>query len=915
MALPEADDRAQQPSPDTLLEAAGREQRGRLKIFLGAAPGVGKTYEMLQAARARRAEGVDVVIGVLETHGRKETEALMAGLEVVPRRRIDYKGRILEEMDIDAVLARRPRLVLVDELAHTNAPGSRHPKRYLDVEELITAGIDVYTTLNIQHVESLNDVVAQITRIRVRETLPDSVLDKADEIELVDLTPDDLIQRLQDGKVYVPHQAERALKHYFSPGNLTALRELALRRTAQRVDDQMLTYMRAHAVPGPWAAGDRLLVCVSESPAALSLVRHARRVADRLGAKWTAIYIETTRYHHLSESERDRIAESLRLAEKLGAETLTIPGRRITDELIAYAQANNVTQIIIGKSHRSRWFEVLHGSVVHELVRSAGHITVQVIAGEAGAAGHGDKAVSTAEHTQSLDLLPYLASAGLVAAALAIGLGLKQFLAVSSISLVFLMAILGSAVRYGLLPSLFACIVSVLSYNFFFLPPLYTFTIADPENVVTLFFFLVVAVITSNLTAGMRSQAVTARSRAKTTAELYAFSRKLAGIVGLDDLLWATSYQIASMLRVRVVILLPEGREDGGGELAVRGGYPPEDELDAADLAAARWSWDHNRPAGSGADTLPGAKRLFLPLRTGRGTIGVLGIDRDAPGPLLTPDEQRLLDALADQAAVAIERINLVADVDEVRVLAATERLRSALLTSISHDLRTPLASILGSVTSLRSYGDLYDQRERDELIATIQEEAERLNRFVTNLLDMTRLEAGVLETKSAMIDLSELVGTALQRAAKVLENHRVTIDLEPDLPMVRVDFVLFEQVLFNLLDNAAKYAPSGSAITLRAYRQGESLVIEILDEGGGIAPEHLPHIFEKFYRIRRADRQRAGTGLGLAICRGFVEAMGGTVEAGNRSDRAGAVFTITLPVAAPSAAIPAQPERVDHDR
>jgi two-component system sensor histidine kinase KdpD len=913
MALPEADDRAQQPSPDALLEAAGREHRGRLKIFLGAAPGVGKTYEMLQTARARQAEGVDVVIGVLETHGRKETAALMAGLEVIPRRRIEYKGRILEEMDIDAVLARRPKLVLVDELAHTNAPGSRHPKRYLDVEELIAAGIDVYTTLNIQHVESLNDVVAQITRIRVRETLPDSVLDKADEIELVDLTPVDLIQRLNEGKVYVPHQAERALKHYFSPGNLTALRELALRRTAQRVDEQMLTYMRAHAISGPWAAGDRLLVCVSENPAALSLVRHTRRVADRLGAKWTAIYVETTRYHHLSEGERDRIAESLRLAEKLGAETLTIPGRRIADELVAYAKANNVTQIIIGKSHRSRWFELLHGSVVHELVRSAGHISVQVIAGEAGASGDGDKTVSTVEQTQSLDFLPYVASTGLVAAALAIGLALKQFLAVSSISLVFLTAILGSAVRYGLLPSLFACIVSVLAYNFFFLPPLYTFTIADPENVVTLFFFLVVAVITSNLTAGMRSQAVTARSRAKTTAELYAFSRKLAGIVGLDDLLWATAYQIASMLRVRVVVLLPEGdRENDGGELAVRGGYPPEDELDAADLAAG--SWDHNRPAGRGADTLPGAKRLFLPLRTGRGTVGVLGIDRDAPGPLLTPDEQRLLDALADQAAVAIERINLVADVDEVRVLAATERLRSALLTSISHDLRTPLASILGSVTSLRSYGELYDQRERDELIATIQEEAERLNRFVTNLLDMTRLEAGVLETKSAMIDLSEVVGTALQRAAKVLENHRVTVDLETDLPMVRVDFVLFEQVLFNLLDNAGKYAPSGSAITLRARRQGESLVIEILDEGGGIPPEHLAHIFEKFYRIRRADRQRAGTGLGLAICRGFVEAMGGTVAAANRSDRAGAVFTITLPVAAPSAAAPAQPERVDHD-
>src|SRR6266849_481476 len=414
--------RDQRPSPEALLQSAAQEHRGRLKIFLGAAPGVGKTYEMLQTARARLAEGIDVVIGIIETHGRKETEALVAGFEVIPRRRIEYKGRQLDEMDIDAVLARRPKLVLVDELAHTNAPGSRHPKRYLDVEELIAAGIDVYTTLNIQHVESLNDVVAQITRIRVRETLPDSVLDKADEIELVDLTPGDLIQRLNEGKVYVPHQAERALKHYFQPGNLTALRELALRRTAQRVDEQMLSYMRAHAISGPWAAGDRLLVCVSESPASLALVRYTRRVADRLGAHWTAIHVETARYHRLTEAERDRIAESLRLAEKLGAETLTIPGRRIADDLVAYAQANNVTQIIIGKSHRSRWFELLHGSVVHELVRRTGNIGVQVIAGEADAPAAADKPVSTADKEAALDVFPYIVSSLFVGIALALGL-------------------------------------------------------------------------------------------------------------------------------------------------------------------------------------------------------------------------------------------------------------------------------------------------------------------------------------------------------------------------------------------------------------------------------------------------------------------------------------------------------------
>jgi two-component system, OmpR family, sensor histidine kinase KdpD len=891
-ALADAGARDQRPSAEALLQSTAREHRGRLKIFLGAAPGVGKTYEMLQAARARQGEGVDVVIGIVETHGRKETEALVAGFEIIPRRHIAYKDRSLEEMDIDAVLARRPKLVLVDELAHTNAPASRHPKRYLDVEEVIAAGIDVHTTLNIQHVESLNDVVARITRIRVRETLPDSVLDTADEIELVDLTPGDLIQRLSEGKVYIPHQAERALKHYFHPGNLPSLRDLPLRRTAQRVDEQMLNYMQAHAISGPWAASDRLLVCVSESRTSLGLVRHTRRLADQLGARWTAIYIETARYHRLTESERNRIAESLRLAEKLGAETLTIPGRRIADDLVAYAQANNVTQIVIGKSFRSRWFELLHGSVVHELVGRAGSIGVQVVAGEE--EPQGEKPVSTVAAQPAFDPTPYLASLLFVVGAVAVGLALKQVLAISSLSLVFLIGVLASAIRYGLVPSLFACVVSVLAYNFFLIPPLYTFTIAEPENVVTLFFFLVVAIITSNLAARMRSQAVTARQRAQTTAELYAFSRKLAGIVGLDDLLWATSYQIASMLRVRVVMLLPE---NSGSGIVVRGGYPPEDQLDEADLAAARWSWDRNRPAGRGADTLPGAKRLFLPLRTGRSTVGVLGIDRDAPGPLLTPDEQRLLDALADQAAIAIERIGLAADVDEARILAETERLRSALLTSISHDLRTPLAAVLGAVTSLRSYGELYDQATRDELTSTIQDEAERLNRFVTNLLDITRVEAGILEPKMAMLDLGEIVGTALERARKVLESHRIAVDLAADLPMVQVDFVLLEQVLFNLLDNAAKYAPPGTTVAVRGRRTHDTVTIEVLDEGSGIAPEHLTQIFEKFYRIRRADRQRAGTGLGLAICRGFVEAMGGSIEAANRNGRSGAVFTIVLPI------------------
>jgi two-component system, OmpR family, sensor histidine kinase KdpD len=885
------------PSPEALLHQAAQEGRGRLKIFLGAAPGVGKTYEMLQTAQAKQREGVDTVIGVVETHSRKDTEALVAGLEAVARRKVAYNGHLLEEMDLDAILARRPKLVLVDELAHTNAPGSRHPKRYLDVEELLDAGIDVFTTLNIQHLESLNDVVAKITRIRVRETVPDSIIDRADDVEVVDLTPEDLIQRLKEGKVYVPAQAERAVRHYFQPGNLTALRELALRRTAQRVDQQMVTYMRAHAIAGPWAAGERVLVGVNEAPSCAAVVRYARVFADRVHAPWTAIHIETSRSHRLDDAARDRISGCLRLAQRLGGDAVTVPAADVTQGLIDYARDNNFTHVVIAKSRRSSWSELWHGSNTHRLIRRAGDLHVHVIAEPApvhqGAAADEAGATVTAR-PQGADARPYIGSLAMVALALLAGLGLQHWLAVQNISLAFLTAVLTSAIAYGLWPSLVAGLASVLAYNFFFLPPLHTFTIADPENVVALFFFALVAVIASNLAARVRDQALTARQRAKITEDLYLFSRKLAAVVTLDELLWATSYQIALMLKVRVVLLLPEGES-----IAVRAGYPPEDLLDAADLAAAKWCWQNNRPAGRDADTLPGTRRLFLPIRTGRGAVGVVGIDSDRPGPLLSPDQRRLLDALADQTALAIERVNLADDLDRARIVAETDRLRSALLTSLSHDLRTPLASILGSATSLDSYGGRLDERTTKELIGTIREEAERLNRFIANLLDMTRLESGAIEPRIAPHDLAELVGSALERASKILAWHRVALDLPADLPMLELDPVLFEQVLFNLLDNAAKYAPPGSLIRLEARRGHDAVALSVMDEGSGIGPDDLERIFDKFYRVQAQDRQRAGTGLGLAICRGFIEAMGGTIVAENRPDRSGAVFTLRLPAAA----------------
>src|SRR6202522_301728 len=813
-------DPEQRPSPEALLEAARREnsEAGRLKIFVGAAPGVGKTYEMLQSAHARQKAGIDVVVGVVETHGRAETEALLHGLEVIPRKRVAYKDQIIEEMDLDALMPRRPQLALVDELAHTNAPGSRHPKRYLDVEELLSHGIDVYTAVNIQHIESLNDVVAQITHVRVRETVPDSIFDRADGIELIDLTPDDLIQRLKEGKVYVPKQAERALEHYFSPGNLTALRELALRRTAERVDEQLLTHMQANAIAGPWAAGERILVCLSEDPRSAGLVRYTKRLADRLHAPWTAISIETRRSLQLTDEERDRLADTLRLAEALGGEALTIPGvgRRIADDIISFAQANNVTQIIIGKATRSWWFEIMRGSVVHDLVRRAGNISVNVIAGDAlppGAAA-AKSAVQTAARAEPFDPKPYLMALVIVAIGLAAAEMIQRPFGTENVDLVFLTAVVSVAVRYGLWPSLLASVASSLCYNFFFLPPVYTFTITDPTNVAAFFFFMLIALLVSNVAARVRSQAMTAIGRVRTTESLYAFSRKLAGTATLDDVLWATAYQIALMLRVRVVLLLPEN-----GVLTVKAGYPPEDQLDKADLAAANWAWSNDRTAGRGSDTLAGAKRLFLPIRTGRGPIGVIGIDDDRTGPLLTPDQRRLLDALMDQGALAVQRVQLREDMDRVTRTVESDRLRSALLTSISHDLKTPLASVLGAASTMRDLASGLSDSEKRDLLATVIDESERLNRFIANLLDMTKLESGAIKPNTAPHDIGEIVGSALRRASKILVHHQVSLELEADLPMLELDAVLFEQALFNLLDNAAKYAPADSTISISSMR------------------------------------------------------------------------------------------------
>jgi two-component system sensor histidine kinase KdpD len=882
---PEPDHR---PSPEAFLAAAAQEGRGRLKIFLGAAPGVGKTYTMLEAAQVRRREGVDIVVGVVETHGRPETDALLQGLEIVPQRKIEYRRRGFEEMDLDAILARRPQLVLVDELAHSNVPGSRHPKRYLDVEELLAAGIDVYTTVNIQHLESLNDTVSQIIGIRVRETLPDRLLDRATEIELVDLSPEELLQRLREGKVYVPEEAQRAMRRFFRLGNLTALRELALRRTAECVDEQMQTYMQTHAIPGPWPAGERIMVCVSSSPLSPRLVRAARRMAGRRHAEWLAVYVETPRHHRLSDADRDRVAQTLRLAEQLGGETIRIPGHNVAEDLLRYAHSRNATEIIIGKSLRSRWSELWRGSLVHDVIRKSGNIDVYVITGE-------DQEPRTPPKSPILQrpaIHTYLLSTGAVCLAAVAAKTLESFLSLPNLSLIFLTAVLFSAIAWGLGPSIFASILSVLAYDFLFVPPVYTFTVASPQDLLALMVFLIVAVLTSNLTARVRDQAEAAKQREARTAALYALSREIAGAAELDDVVRAIVNQVAQILNAQVVVLLPEA-----GQLALRAGQPSNIQLTEAERAAATWSWQHNQPAGRGSDTLPGATWLYLPLATAQSTVGVLGLQFETPGAVMSPDQRRLLAALAGQAAVAIERARLVREMEQARLLTETERLRDALLSSVSHDLRTPLVSIIGAVTSLLTYGATYDETTRRDLLVTIQEEAERLNRFVGNLLDMMRLESGRLGLKREWVEIGDVIGTALARLAQPLNQHQLVVEIEPGLPMLRLDFVLIEHVLVNLLENAAKYSRPGTPIRVHAGRHDHQVVVEVDDEGVGVPPADLERIFDKFYRVERGDRYGAGTGLGLSICRGIIEAHGGTISVRSPANGQGTVFTVMFPV------------------
>ena len=889
------------PDPDELLQQVQEEEarvhRAKLKIFFGAAPGVGKTYAMLAEAQEHRAEGLDVVVGVVETHGRSETAALLEGLEMLPRHELPYGGQFLPEFDLDGALRRRPGLLLVDELAHSNVLGSRHAKRWQDVLELLDAGIDVHTTLNVQHLESLRDVVAQITGVVVRENVPDTILERADEVELVDLPPDDLLVRLKEGKVYLPDQARHAKDRFFRKGNLLALRELALRHTAESVDAQMRRYMASEGIRKTWAAGDRLLVCIRPDDLSARLIRGTRRLAGALGARWTALYVETPQHLKYSEHDRASIEAHLRLAEKLGGDTAVIEGGGQTvEDILAYARSRNITQLVVGKPSRPRWLDLLRGSLVDDLARASGEIDVYVITGES------EQAATPPSLSPRLTspLRNYLLSALVVGLASGAAALVFRRTELADIVMVYLLGIVLVATRFGRGPSLLASLLSVATFDFLFVPPYLTFAVGDLRHVGTFGVMLLVGVVIGNLTERIRAQARLARGREQRTQALFRLGQELARSGGSTAMVGSAIQNVATQFQSHAVVLLPdaEGRlQTPAHHLA----FPLNDQ----ERGVAQWVFDHREPAGLGTLTLPGARATYLPLMGTSGAIGVMGVLPDGAPQWDEPDQRQLLEAFANQTALALERALLAEQGAVDRRQADEERLRNALLSSVSHDLRTPLGVITGAVsTALETPG--LSEAARRELLHSAQEEAQRLHRLVSNLLDITRLEAGSLEVHKEWMPLEEVIGSALNRKELAAEAHRVRVHLPADLPVAPLDGVLMEQLLLNLLDNALKYSPSGSPVDIKAWAGEKSLTLSVADHGPGIAEGEEARIFEKLVRGKDVEG-RSGAGLGLAICRAIVTAHGGRIQATNHP-HGGAQFLVTLPLGGTPPALPTEP-------
>jgi len=870
------------PDPDALLAAASGEGRGRLKVFLGSAPGVGKTWEMLVQAKRMQAKGVDVLAGVIETHGRAGTEAELKGVPLLPDREVPYRGQVLKEFDLDAALARRPGLLLVDELAHTNAPGSRHAKRWEDVEELLASGLNVWATLNVQHLESLNEDVARITGVRVAETLPDRVLEMADEIELIDVTPTELRTRLQEGKIYRPDNAARALDSFFREGNLAALREIALRRAAARVDDDVRAWMRRTGTAGPWPAGDRVMALIGPDKGSEDVVRHAKRLAEALHAPWTALHVE--RDNTVADAR-----PAMELAAQLGADVQTRIGSDLVRTTADFAQEANVTHLVMGRGYAPFWRRLTGRVLSVQMMRQAPQFVLHVVPLPGTAAPRRPRRVPEGW---------WAWAAGPVLAAVVTGCGwlVRDLIPGDAMGLAYLAAVVAGASLGGVRTALLAAAGGFLAWDFFFIPPIFTITIDRYQDVMALLLFALVAILSGSLAARVRAAGRVAQARIDGLRRIAVFSRKLGQAASEPDLLTEIARQAASIAG-RALVLAPVGT-DAHADLNLRASEPEIDTMDEGSWAAARWAWAKQDQAGQGTSTLPGASWRFVPLRTIRVQLGVLGVR--SPDKLNEPELQALA-ALADQAAVAWERVRLAAESARTVAMEETQRLRVALLASLGHDLRTPLTAIRGAAETVRNGWAQLDAATRDDLLESIEQDVGRMTRFLTNITDLTRLETGQISPHLAPVSLADAVEAASSR----MENAPfIAVNMDQPDPVAIADPALLEQVLVNVLENAGKYAPSHSLIQVRGRREGAEVVLSIADEGVGIPADDLPHVFDSFYRATRGDRVVPGTGLGLAIARGLIEAMGGRIEAVSprpdlpRDGAPGTVVTLRLPAA-----------------
>jgi len=883
----------QRPNPDELLDRVQREQakarRGKLKVFFGASAGVGKTYAMLSAARQYRAQGHDVVVGIAETHGRAETMALLDGLETLPLKAIEYRGRTLREFDLDGALKRRPALILVDELAHSNVQGTRHAKRWQDVEELLASGIDVWTTLNVQHLESLNDVIGSITGIRVAERLPDKVFDQSDEVVLVDITPDELLQRLHEGKVYIPEQAREAIQNFFRKGNLIALRELSLRRTADRVDDQMRLYRKERSIEGVWQTREALLVCVGPEAGAEKVIRGAGRLAAQMEAPWHAVYVETPELQRLPATERDRILQALRLAHEMGAQTATLAGQDAAQVLVDYARQRNLTKFVVGRAYQGRrpW----RRSFADRIGRLSSDMDVIQVVRDV----PDERSAKPAQRLDwSYQELPRFAPRRYGWAALAcvltalVATPALQYFDLANIVMLFLLTVVLVAMKLGRGPAVLAAFLSVALFDYFFVPPRFTFAVSDAQYLLTFLVMLAVALIIGHLTSDLRFQARVGNRREERLRSLYEMARDLSGVLLPEQIVDISRKYIEGSFGVRAALLLTDERDKL---------QPPEFAGLSVDLGVAQWAFDHSQPAGFGTGTLPGNPLFYLPLRAPMRMRGVLAIEPSDARWLLIPEQRRQLDGFAALIATALERVHYIEVAQDSLVKIESERLRNSVLSILSHDLRTPLTVLVGTADSLsRSRPPLGEAQL--ELATTLREEAYRMNALVDNLLHMARLQAGEVKLDRRWQPLEEVIGSAIKAREQLLSNHHVTVSLPPELPALEFDSVLIERVFCNLLENAARYTPPGSTIEIGAHIEGTEAHIAVTDNGPGLAPGSEDAVFEKFTRGER-ESTSLGVGLGLSICRAIVQAHKGRIWAENVTS-GGARFTFTLPVGTP---------------